>query len=489
LSLKQKAISGLTWSFIDNFSNLGVHFVIGIILARILSPREFGLIGMITIFIAISQSFINSGFNQALIRKKKCTQVDYSTVFFFNLAVGVLFYFILYFSADAISNFFKEPLLKAILQVLGLGLIIKAFTIVQLTILTKRINFKLQTKISVIASILSGAIGIIMAYMSFGVWSLVFMTLTGSLFKSILLWLWNRWKPTWVFSKNSFKELFGFGFKLLVSGLINTAYKNIYYLVIGKYFSAMELGYYTRAEQFENLPSQNLTNVIGRVTYPVLSSIQDDIPRLRINYRKLIRSTMFITFVLMLGMAAVAKPMVLTLIGDKWLPSVVYLQMLCFIGMFYPLQALNLNMLKVQGRSDLFLKLEIIKKILAIPAIIIGVIWGIKIMIAGMMVNNLIALYLNSYWSGKKIGYSFKQQMVDILPSFLLALTMSGVVFSFSFFLQLSPVVLLLIQIAAGAVLTVGLCEIIKLKDYIFIKDLILEKIREKKPHRNGNTE
>jgi len=486
MSLKQKTVSGLLWSFIDNFANLGIQFVVGIILARILSPREFGLIGMITIFIAVSQSVIDSGFSQALIRKKECTQTDYSTVFIFNLLVGILFFLLLFFLAPLISGFFNEPQLTAIVQVLGIVLIINALTIIQRTILTKRIDFKLQARISIIASIGSGLVAITMALMNYGVWSLVALQISRQGFNSLLLWVWNKWKPMLVFSKQSFYELFGFGSKLLMSGLIDTIYRNVYLLVIGKYFSAVELGYYTRADQFRNLPSQNVTGVIQRVTYPVLSSIQDDVPRLKDSYQKLIRSTMFITFTLMLGMAAVAKPMVLTLIGEKWLPSVIYLQMLCFVGMFYPLHALNLNMLNVQGRSDLFLKLEIIKKTLAIPTIIIGVIWGIKVMIAGMIVNTIVAYYLNSYWSGKMIGYSFKDQVKDILPSFVLALVVGTAVYLVGLLLPLIPLWQLLIQLVSGGILLLVLCETLQIKDYVFVKKLASEKFNDLKVNRKN---
>ena len=353
MSLKQKTITGLLWSFIDTFAGQGISFIVGIILARILSPREFGLIGMITIFIAVSQSFIDSGFSSALIRKKDCSQTDYSTIFYFNLMVGIIFYVILFISAGAISSFFKEPQLYMILKVLGLGLILNAFGIIQRTILTKEINFKLQTKISLVASIGSGAVAISMALSNYGVWSLVVLTLGKVGLNSLFLWIWAKWKPLFVFSKKSFIELFSFGSKLLLSGLIDTIYRNVYYLIIGKFFSAAELGYYTRADQFQTLPSSNLNGVISRVSYPILSSIQDEPERLKSNYKKLIRSTMFLTFFLMLGLAAVAKPMVLTLIGEKWLPSVIYLQMLCFVGMQYPLHSLNLNILQVKGRSDL----------------------------------------------------------------------------------------------------------------------------------------
>lgn len=486
MSLKEKTISGLIWSFVDTIAGQGITFVVGIILARLLSPREFGLIGMITIFIAISESFINSGFSSALIRKKNCTDTDFSTVFFFNIAVGILLFFLLFLTSPAISNFFNEPELTAILQVLGVVLIIDSLTLIQRTILTKRIDFKLQAKISVIASIGSGVVAILMAFYGFGVWALVAQRIVKQGINSLFLWLWNRWKPILVFSKKSFKELFGFGSKLLLSGLIDTIYRNIYYLIIGKFFSAQELGFYTKAEEFNRLPSQNLNSIIGRVTYPVLSTLQDDIPRLRNNYKKLIRSVMFVTFILMLGMAAVAEPMIHTLIGAKWDPAIIYLQMLCFVGMMYPLHALNLNMLQVQGRSDLFLRLEVIKKIIAIPIIVIGIFLGIKMMIAGMMVNTLIAYYLNSYWSGIKIGYSFKQQVKDILPSFSLALIMGISVYILGELLPFSYPINLIIQIIYGTLFIFVFCEITKFKDYIFVKELILEKIHSFKKNKYG---
>jgi len=481
MSLKQKTINGLTWSFIDQFGNQGITFFISIFLARLLTPREFGQIGMITVLIAISQSFINSGFKNALIRKKNCTDIDFSTVFYFNLFTGLFFFFILFFSAPVIGKFFNEPELSPIIQVLGVILIIDSFALIQQTILIKRIDFKLQAKISVISSLGSGVIALIMAFNGFGVWSLVTQRLVRQAFNSIFLWLWNQWKPLLIFDMLSFKEMFGFGSKLLVSGLIDTLYRNIYYLIIGKYFSAQDLGYYTRADSFKSIPSQNLNGIIGRVSYPVLSSIQDDKPRLKVNYQKLIRSTMFITFVLMLGMAAIAEPMIITLIGEKWRPAIVYLQMLCFVGMFYPLHALNLNMLQVSGRSDLFLKLEIIKKILAIPTIIIGVLYGIKIMIAGMMVNTIISYYLNSYWSGAFIGYSLKEQVTDILPSFSIALAMGVGVFILGKVLILNPILILIFQILTGSVFIFLFCELTKFSDYLFIKQLVVEKLKEKK--------
>jgi teichuronic acid exporter len=476
LSLKERTINGLKWSFIDNTSKLGLTFIIGIILARILSPREFGLLGMISIFIAIAASFVDSGFSQALIRKQNCSQEDYSTIFYFNLAVGLIFYSLLFISAESISLFFNEPLLKPMVRILGLGIIINSFTIVQTARLTKQINFKLQTKISIIATIISGIAGIVMAFLGYGVWSLVFKTIFGYLLTSILLWCWNKWIPSFTFSFTSLKDLFSFGSRLLISGLIDTTYRNLYYFVIGKYFAAEELGYYTRANQFQTLPSSNLQSIISRVSYPVLSTIQDDILKLKKSYITLIRSTMFITFILMIGMASVARPMVLTLIGEKWEPCIIYLQMLCFVGMFYPLQALNLNMLQVLGRSDLFLKIEIIKKTLAIPTIIVGIIWGVKAMIIGMMFNTIIGAYINSYWSGRFIGYPLISQIRDILPSLLLAIVMSLFIVVEGFFINLSPLLLLVVQLMTGILFIIGVCEKIKFSDYLYIKKLLSEE-------------
>lgn len=485
-SLKQKTVHGVIWSFIGDFSLQGIAFIIGIILARLLGPREFGLVGTITVFITLSDILIESGFNQALIRKKNCTPIDYSTVFYFNLLIGVVCFALLFISAPYISRFFHEPQLKQLVRVLGVVIVISSLTIVQTTNLVKRIDFKLQTKINVISALASGVVGITMAYSGYGVWSLVAKTIAQKAVNSLLLWLWNKWRPIPAFSKESFKEFFSFGSKILLSGLINTLYKNIYYLVIAKYFSAIELGLYTRANKFKQLPSENIQKIVSKVTYPVLAHIQDDEKRLKEGYRKIIKSTTLVTFVLMLGMAAVAEPMVITLIGEQWRASILYLQLLCFIGMMYPLHSINLNMLKVLGRSDICLKLEIIKKIVVIPTIVIGVIFGMKVLLLGAMVNTLIAYSLNSYWPGKFIKYPMKEQVLDILPVFLIALINSIIVFFVGLFIPWGYEVKLIVQLFVGAVLVFFMFEITKNETYLFLKDIVISKIAEKKKS-NGN--
>ncbi len=476
MNLRQKTISGLTWSFLDNFIIQGVQFVVGIILARLLTPSEFGLIGMITIFIAVSQTFIDSGFSQALVRKQDCTDEDFNTVFYFNLVTGIVLYLIIFLFAPLISEFFKEPQLIEIVRVLSLVLIISSFGIVQTTKLTKIIDIKTQTKISLTSNILSGIIAIYLASTGFGVWSLVWRSLLSNLISVTLLWFMNSWYPRIVFSKKSFQNMFSFGSKLLASSLLNTLFDNIYYVVIGKYFSPQVLGYYTRAVNFGNLPSSNVTKVIQRVSYPVLSQVQNNQQQLKSAFKKLIKSTMLISFVLMIGMSAVAEPLILTLIGEKWRPTIHLLQLLCFALMLYPLHALNLNILNVKGRSDLFLKLEIIKKILAVPVILTGIFFSVELMIVSMIIHSIAAFFLNSYYSGTMIQYPIKEQVYDIAPSFIIALICGTVLYLINILIHVVPIEMLIIQIVLGVIIIVSFCEFFKLDSYLDIKQIVISK-------------
>lgn len=392
-SLRHKTIHGVGWSFIDNISNSGITFLVGLVLARLLTPEEYGIMAMIAIFIAISNSIIDSGFSNALIRKTRIERVDYSTVFYFNLTVSILIYALLYLAAPTISVFFKEPVLLAVIRIIGWVLIINALAIIPRTQFVRNVDFKTQTKVSLISSISSGVIGIGMALGGMGVWSLVGQQLFRQFLNTLFLWVYSKWHPVWEFSMKSFKELFGFGSKLLLSGLLDTIYKNIYYIVIGRFYTSAQLGQYTRAEQFNMIFSSNLTSVVQRVSYPVLSSIQEEPERLREAYRKVIKITMLITFACMLGLAAVAKPLILILIGEKWLPAVYFLQIICFSGILYPLHAINLNILQVKGRSDLFLKLEIIKKIIAVGPIVVGIAYGIEYMLWGSVLTSFYRLF------------------------------------------------------------------------------------------------
>jgi teichuronic acid exporter len=480
MSLKKKTINGLFWSFVDNSLNMILSFFVGIVLARTLNPSDFGLIGITTVLITIASTFVIGGFGQSLIRKQNCTLLDFSTIFYFNISIAVIIYLMLFIFAKKISIFLDNDEFESIIKFVGIGLIINSFSIIQTIVLTKELNFKLQANIAIFSTIISGAISILMAYSGFGVYSLVYKSLIGVSISTILLWKFSIWKPTFNFSYNSLKELFGFGSKVLASNLLAAVYGNIYYFIISKYFSLKELGYYTRADQFQALPSSNLQSIVSRVTYPVLATIQNEPIRLLNVYRKVIKTTMLITFTSMIGLAAISEPLILSLIGEKWSKSIVYLQILCFVGMFYPLNAINLEILQIKGRSDLYLRLEVIKKIISIPIIIIGVIFGMKSMLYGMVLHSIIAFYLNSLWSGKLIGYSFYQQCIDIFPMFIVGMLIGLIMFSIGFILILNPFLMLTIKLIIGTLVFFILCELIKLNEYFYLKNLIYSHIKGK---------
>lgn len=479
-SLKHKTVKGVSWSFADNIANSGITFLVGLVLARHLTPEEYGIMGMIAIFIAISNSIIDSGFSSALIRKTDLQPIDYDTVFYFNLIISIILYIVLFCGASTISVFFNEPTLVSVTQVLGLILIINALSIIQRTVFIRKVDFKTQTKVSLIASLSSGALGICMALLGYGVWSLVAQQLSRQLLNTLFLWYYSRWRPFYRFSFKSFKELFGFGSKLMLVGLIDTIYKNIYYIVIGRFYTSEQLGQYTRAEQFNTIFSSNLTTVVQRVSYPVLSSIQNEQERLRIAYRKLIKVTMLITFTCMLSLAAVAKPLIILLIGYKWLPAVSFLQIICFSGMLYPLHAINLNILLVKGRSDLSLKLEIMKKIILVFPILIGIFYGIEYMLICSVFTSFIAYLLNSYYSAELVGYSTIQQIKDICPSFFTSLLVSACIWTLTF-LNIPFFFILTLQLIGGGFIYLLIYEKLRLEEYMEIRHLFLSFIRHKK--------
>ena len=423
-SLKQKTVNGVVWSSIDNFAALGISFVFSIILARILSPEDYGTIALLTIFISVSNAFINSGFSHALIRKPDLTERDNSTAFYFNIVVGFVCYFVIYLIAPLVAKFYNLPIITPLLRVVGLTVIFSSLAIVQQAQLTIRIDFKKQAIISVISALLSGGVGLFFALKGFGVWSLAFHQVSSGLFRTILFWCIVKWHPREKFSKESFHYLFGFGSKLLAVGLIDEIWKNLYSIIIGKFFSPASLGLYSRAHTFASLPSSNLTNVLQRVTFPVLSKIQNDDERLALNYRKLLKMSAFIIFPILTGLAALAKPVVLILLTEKWEGCIIYLQILCFALMWLPIHAINLNLLQVKGRSDLFLKLEIIKKIMLVVILVATIKFGLVVMCFGQIVSSLLGLIINTYYTGKLIKVGFLKQMKDLLPTLIVSLLM-----------------------------------------------------------------
>lgn len=484
-NLKDKTVKGTAWSAADAFLGQGVTFIVGLVLARLLSPAEYGLIGIITIFITILSGFVDCGFSNSLIRKKDISNDDYNTMFIVNLAMSVTMYAILFVGAPWIADFFEREELTVLTRVTGLILIIQALSIVQNTILTKRIDFKTKTKASFIAAVSSGIIGISMAYGGFGVWSLVAQMIANQVINTLCLWIYNKWLPFFRFNRECFGYMWGFGWKLMLSGFLDRTWAQLYQIVVGKCYMPETLGQYTRSKLFAQIFSQNFTSIISRVTYPVLAEIQDDKQRLKEGYRKIIRLSMFVTAVCMISLGAVSEPFIYCLIGDQWHTAATFLPLICISMSLYPLHAINLNMLQVQGRSDLFLMLEIIKKFIAIGPLCLGIFIDIYWMLAGSIVTGLIAFFLNSHWSGKLLGYSSWQQLKDIAPSYGIASLIAVSVY-FLKFLPISYWVILPIQIVLGVGVFFLVCCLFKVKEYQEIKEIAMGYLEKIRKNRNG---
>lgn len=474
-SLRSKTVKGVVWSSIERFSTQGVQFLIMIIMARLLTPKDYGLIGMLAIFLAVAQSLIDSGFSQALIRKQDRTDVDNSTVFYFNIVVSSALYLILFIAAPFVADFYNQPELTSVMRVVCLGVILNSLAVVQRALLTVRIDFKTQAKASLSAAVISGCIGIVLAYCGFGVWSLVVQQLLNLSVNTLLLWIFSKWRPIAVFSWKSFHELFAFGSKLLASGLLDTLYRNIYPIVIGKLFSASSLGHYTRAHQFSEFPSSNVTGIIQRVTYPILCGIQDETERLEAVYRKFLKLSAFIIFPLMIGLSAVARPFIDIVLGTQWGFCGQLLQIICFAMMWYPIHAINLNLLQVKGRSDLFLRLEIIKKILGITVLCITAPFGLVVMCYGQIFNSIVALVINTYYTGKLINVGFIRQMKDLLPTILLSLIMFWAILLVDGFIE-TNIYRLIIGVLVGIIVYASGSYIFKFKELQTLFSLIRRK-------------
>lgn len=479
-SLKEKTINGVGWSAADAFLGRGVTFLVGLVLARILSPDEYGLIGIVTVFITVLTGVVDSGFGTALVRKKRVSDEEYNTMFITNLVMSIVMYVLLFYSAPLISRFFRQDVLVPLFRVSGLVLVVQALSIVQYINLLKKLDFKTKTKASFISSVSSGAIGIGMAVGGLGVWALVGQMLSRSCLYTVCLWFFNRWWPNFKFSIKSFSYMWSFGWKILLSGLIDRIWAELYQVVVAKFYSPAALGQYTRAKEYATLLSQNFTSIIDRVSYPVLAEVQGDKTRMVLAYRKVIKTTMFVTAICMLSMGAAAEPFIYCLIGPKWQQSASFLPLICMSLSFYPLHAINLNMLKVTGRSDIFLVLEIIKKIIAIGPIFLGIFIDIYWMLVGTIFTGIISFFLNSYYTGKRLGYSSWMQLKDIAPSYGIAFLMAVSVYFFKY-LPLSNWIILPIQIIVGILVFFIICETTKLEEYIEIKEIVKQSLSKLK--------
>ena len=475
-SLKDKTIKGTMWSAADAFLGQGVTFLVGIVLARLLSPDEYGLIGICLIFNTVLCGIVDSGFSNALIRKKDCTDDDYNTMFLTNLGFSIVLYGLLFVCSPLVAHFFGRQELTALVRATGLLLFFNALSLTQVTILTKRIDFKTKTKASLISAILSGIVGIAMAYTGFGVWALVGQMLSKQLLYTLCLWVLNKWWPKLKFSSKSFHYMWGFGWKLLVSGLLNNIWNQLYQVVVGKCYNPATLGQFTKSNEYASIFSSNLSGIIQRVSYPVLSELQDDKERMVEGYRRVIKMMMFITAISMISLGALAEPLLYCMIGPQWHEAATYLPLICISMAFYPLHAINLNMLQVLGRSDIFLYLEIIKKVIGLVPICIGIFVDIYWMLVASILTGFVSLYLNSWYTGKALGYTFWKQLRDIAPSFGIAFTIAISVYFFKY-LPISNWGILPIQIVVGMVVCVAICRKSELDEYNEVNIIIKKSI------------
>lgn len=467
MSLRKKAFSGMIWSSLQQFGNQGIRFVVSIILARLLLPEEFGLIGMIGIFMAIGTELISSGLTSSLIRTDHPDQRDYSSVFFYNLFGSIILYFLLFFAAPYIAKFFEQTSLTEITRLYSLTFIISGLSAVQLAKIRKEMNFKLETQSSLASTLVSAIVGIGLAYRGFGVMSLVWMSIAGAVVSSAMLWFTSNWRPALIFDKKKFSYHYRFGYRMAIAGVINAVFNNIYTLVIGKFFSPMQLGYYTRADTLKQFPISNISSILNKVTFPIFAEIKNDDERLKRVYKEMMQLVIFIIAPLLVMMAVIADPLFRFLFTEKWLPAAPYFQILCVNGILYPLHSYNLNILLVKGRSDLVLRLETAKKVILCLIIVVAIPFGIYGLLWGQVIYSVLCYFINSFYSGKMIGYTAMKQLYDISGILTVSLLMGlGLYFLDTFALQTnsSDFIRIFISLVVGSVLFYILCFLLGIK-------------------------
>ena len=471
-SLKTKTVKGVMWSAIDRFASQGVSFVISIVLARLLTPDDYGIIAMLTIFISISQAFVDSGFSSAIVQKQDRTDLDLSTALYSNIGIGFIFYIILFFSSPLIAQFYEEPILESVTKLMGLMFVIFSFSNVQQAVLTIRVDFKTQTKVSLISVILSGALGIALAYFGFGVWALAWQQVTAALIRCFLLWYFLKWRPLLQFSKKSFDELFSFGSKMLATGLLNSLFNNIYTIIIGKKFNAASLGFYSRADQLAQFPSTNVTGILQRVTFPVLAQLQNEDERFNDAYFKIIKITMFIVFPIMFLLAALSEPIIRILLTEKWIKSAELLRLICFALMFYPIYSLNLNVLEAKGRSDYLFKSEFINKVLNVLVLLASLPFGLIGICYGRIFSSCCTVCISAYFSQKMTNVSLIYVLKQILPAFILSIALFGFVWILQLFIE-NVWLQIITSVFLGGCFYIGISEILKLQEIIEVKKIL----------------
>lgn len=474
-NLKYQTKKGLYWKFAEQFSNYGIQFIIGIFMARMLSPEDYGLTALPAVFMAISGIFVSGGFGTALVRKPELKEEDLSTAFYYSMTVGATCYVALFIASPWIADFYNAPVLKPLMRVTALSFLYSPIGTPQGVLLQRRLDFKTPTKVSVVCRIVSGVLGIAMAYCGYGVWALVISGMISGIVGQLITIYVVRWYPKTGWSKESFHYLWNYGNKIMGSWLIGTIYENIAPVIIGKYFSPTQLGIYNRAQGYAKMPSQNVTGTLQGVTFPVLSQIQNDDERLSRSYRKMLRVSAFVVFPLMMMLAALARPLVLALITAKWEACIVLLQIMCLSMMWYPIHAINLNLLEVKGRSDLFFRLEIIKRGIGLTILCFTLPMGLVAFCWGGVVSSMLCLFVNTYYTGKIIHVGYLRQMRDLTHILLLSFAMYGIVWGV---LQLSSNLWLQIIVGGlvGSSFYLGLSYLLKFSELEEVKYLLSKK-------------
>ena len=458
----------MIWSAIERFSVQVVQFVLTIVLARLVAPSEYGLIAMLTIFIAVAQSFVDSGFSSALVQKKNRTETDFSTVFYFNIAISLILYMILYLSAPYIALYYREPSLELLCKWLGLSLIIQGFSVVQVAKLTISLDFKTQARASLTAVIISGLLGVYLAYSGYGVWALVAQSLLNNILNTSILCLLTKWIPKFIFSVSSLKSLFSFGSKLLLSGLLHTIYINLYSLVIGRKYSATDVGFFNQANLSARFPSVSLMAIISRAIYPIQCKIQDENELLLSSFKQYLRMSCYIIFPVMISMSVLAKPLILVILTDKWLPIADLFMFLCIGYMWIPLMVLNNQILHVKGRTDYFLKAEIIKKIVGLFILVVTMPFGLTVLCIGLLVYNFFDMIIIIYFSKKVINTGYFEQFKSISTILFLSIVM-GVTIHLSLLLISNIYLQLFLGILIGLVFYISFSYWFKIKEFNFL--------------------
>lgn len=462
--IKQKTISNLLWRFAERAGAQAISLIISIILARLLLPEDYGTIALVTIFITISQVFVDSGLGNALIQKKDVDDIDFSTVFYFNCFLCCILYAIIFMIAPIISNFYNNEQLVPLIRVLSLTVVVSALKNVQQAYVTKNLMFKKFFLATLCGTIISAILGIIAAYRGLGVWALVIQQLTNVSIDTFVLWLTVKWRPIKAFSFKSLKELFSYGWKLLVSYLINTIYDNIRQLVIGKKYSAADLALYNRGKQFPSVIVTNINSSMDSVLFPVLSAKQESVDVIKKMAKKTISVSCFVIIPLMLGLCSVGPELITILLTEKWLESLLFLQIFCIIYSFEPIQTTNLNVIKALGRSDIFLKLEIIKKTLGISILLLTMNFGVKYILYGMLVYTVLASIINSFPNKKLIDYGYFEQLKDISKIVVLAVIMMCMVLLVDKIGISNIFIKLIVKVIVGSIIYISGACILKLE-------------------------